>query len=230
MKAAACILLLAASVARGVSVGETYQQVIAEKGNPTSNMVAGSTRMLNYPDLMIKVKDGLVVSITAVTARPAPKPPTGNPTPTPISQTAANIPQIYALANQVNAAVARVVAMINQPINHLQRKPGMKIMVFSPPWFNPGVMRPDFGSVDITPYQEVPYAQYEYVSSTINPDEAFLGAELEYNPMTKYFYTDLTIPKKRLTRDEMREINSLYRVIGQCELQLIRLGYAGKMP
>ncbi|HXN35112.1 MAG TPA: hypothetical protein VN877_03010 [Opitutaceae bacterium] len=230
MKTAACILLLAASVARGVSVGETYQQVVAEKGNPTSSINAGSMRMLNYPDLMIKVKDGLVVSVTAVAAKPAPTPPPGNPTPTPISPTAANIPQIYALANRVNAGVARVVAIINQPIDHLQRKPGMKIMLFTPPWFRPGSIRPDFSFVDITAFQEVPYAQYEYVSSSMNPDEAFLGAELEFNPMTKYFYTDLTIPKKRLTRDQMNEINSLYRMIGQCELKLIKLGYSGKMP
>jgi len=230
MKIAACILFLAASVARGVSVGDTYQQVIAEKGNPKSTLSAGSMSMLSYPDLMIKVKDGLVVSVNAVVAVPAPTRPPGNPTPAPISPTAANIPRIYALANQVNAAVARVVAIVNQPINHLQRKPGMKIMLFSPPWFNPVTLRPDFGSVDITPYQEIPYAQYEYVSSTINADEAFLGAELEFNPMTKYFYTDLTIPKKRLTRDEMSEINGLYHIIGQCELQLIKLGYTGKMP
>jgi hypothetical protein len=230
MKIAACILFLAASVARGVSVGDTYQQVIAEKGNPKSTLSAGSMSMLSYPDLMIKVKDGLVVSVTAVVAVPAPTRPPGDPTPTPISPTAANVPRIYALANQVNAAVARVVAIVNQPINHLQRRPEMKIMLFRPPWFNPVTLRPDFGSVDITPFQEIPYAQYQYVSSTMNPDEAFIGAELEFNSMTKYFYTDLTIPKKRLTRDEMSEINGLYHIIGQCELQLIKLGYTGKMP
>ncbi len=31
---------------------------------------------------------------------------------------------------------------------------------------------------------------------------------------------DRSLPKKKLTEDEMREINHLYRIIGQCEQQL----------
>jgi len=48
----------------------------------------------------------------------------------------------------------------------------------------------------------------------------FISHDLEFNPMTKYFYTDRTVPKKRLTEDEMLEINRLYRIIGKCEQQL----------
>lgn len=43
----------------------------------------------------------------------------------------------------------------------------------------------------------------------------FIGSELEFNKMTKYFYVDRTLPKKRLSDAEMVEINSLYRVIGR---------------
>jgi hypothetical protein len=43
----------------------------------------------------------------------------------------------------------------------------------------------------------------------------FIGRELEFNQMTKYFYADLTLPKKRLSDNEMIEINGLYRVIGR---------------
>ena len=38
--------------------------------------------------------------------------------------------------------------------------------------------------------------------------------------MTKYFYEDRSLPKKRLTEVEMLEINLLYRIIGKCEEQL----------
>jgi hypothetical protein len=48
--------------------------------------------------------------------------------------------------------------------------------------------------------------------------------------MTKYFYMDRTLPKKKLTMDEMAEINHLYRVIGLGEQQLLQLGFTGAMP
>ena len=38
--------------------------------------------------------------------------------------------------------------------------------------------------------------------------------------MTKYFYEDRSLPKKKLTGEEMLEINRLYRVIGRCKEQL----------
>jgi hypothetical protein len=41
--------------------------------------------------------------------------------------------------------------------------------------------------------------------------------------MTKYFYNDFTVPKKKLTEAEMLEINQLCRVIGSCEKQLNEL-------
>src|SRR6185312_13200587 len=44
----------------------------------------------------------------------------------------------------------------------------------------------------------------------------FRGRDLEFNAMTKLFYTNRMLPKKRLTETEMLEINSLYRVIGRC--------------
>jgi hypothetical protein len=41
----------------------------------------------------------------------------------------------------------------------------------------------------------------------------FRGRDLEFNAMTKHFYTDRSVPKKRLTEEQMVEINRLYRVI-----------------
>jgi len=226
MKASACLFFLAAATAWGVGVGDTYQQVLSEMGKPAGSIVAGSLTVLNYPGLTIRLKDGIVVSAKAVAATqaPTPPPPAGAPA---LGSPAA---VLNTVARQVNAAVRRVAAIVNQPITRLPRTPEMKIESFGPGWFHPGATRPDFNHVDVTMSQELPYSKFEYVSSDLNPGEAFLGAELEFNSMTKYFYTDRTIPKKRLTMDEMLEINRLYRVIGLSEQQLLQLGFTGAMP
>ena len=50
-----------------------------------------------------------------------------------------------------------------------------------------------------------------------------MGHDLEFNPMTKYFYTDRSLPKKKLTEAEMLEINRLYRIIGRDEQHLAKV-------
>jgi hypothetical protein len=107
----------------------------------------------------------------------------------------------------------RVIEIVNQPITHLPRSG--PVGLFSPGWFHPGAIKPDFDTVDIHATQEFPYQGH--VTSNLNPTEMFIGSELEFNPMTKYFYTDRTLPKKRLSDAEMVEINDLYRVIGRDE-------------
>ncbi|WP_027061272.1 hypothetical protein [Mesorhizobium loti] len=118
---------------------------------------------------------------------------------------------------RANAEVARteqkVVEIINQPVTHLPRSGSFS--VFSPGWFHQGATKPDFNNVDIRATQERNYEGY--VTSDVNPTEMFIGRELEFNAMTKYFYTDRTLPKKRLSDPEMVEINGLYRVIGRDE-------------
>jgi len=57
----------------------------------------------------------------------------------------------------------------------------------------------------------------------LNPGVVFLGAELEFNAMTKVFYTNRALPKPKLTETEMLELNRLYRVIGRCEREIRRL-------
>lgn len=115
---------------------------------------------------------------------------------------------------RLNAETARtqqsVVDIVNQPIRHLPRSGPVDL--FSPGWFHPGAITPDFDNVDIRATQELPYQGY--VSSDLNPSEMFVGSDLEFNSMTKYFYADRTLPKKRLSQAEMLEINRLYRVIG----------------
>jgi thiol-disulfide isomerase/thioredoxin len=81
MQGRLCLLLLTAVPAFGVSVGETYEQVVSEKGAPAGSMDTGTFRILTYPDVIIKMKDKIVVSFREPDktqmelTHPAPPPP-----------------------------------------------------------------------------------------------------------------------------------------------------------
>jgi hypothetical protein len=49
-----------------VRVGDTYQQVLAKRGHPASEMSGGTVRILYYPDAHIKLRNDAVVDVTAV--------------------------------------------------------------------------------------------------------------------------------------------------------------------
>ncbi|MGX8008371.1 hypothetical protein ACVDG8_004805 [Mesorhizobium sp. ORM8.1] len=134
------------------------------------------------------------------------------------------LPHIEALNGETAQAQQKIVAIVNQPITHLARSGA--VSVFSPGWFHEGAIKPDFNTVDIRSTQELSYQGN--VTSDIDPNEMFVGSELEFNAMTKYFYTDRSLPKKRLSEREMVEINGLYRVLGHNErsvmIQWLMLG------
>jgi len=121
---------------------------------------------------------------------------------------------------QMNEAIDQVQNIINQPVTSITQDSGMQVETYSPGWFHPGAIKPDFNTVDVRKTQQFPYKQYQYVTSDLNQGQVFIGSDLEFNPMTKYFYTDRTVPKKKLSEDEMLEINRLYRIIGRCQGQL----------
>ncbi len=124
----------------------------------------------------------------------------------------------------MDAAMQRVKAVVNQPVTKLPRKPYMRVAEFGPGgWFHPGAETPDFNAVDVRNSQQLPYGKFDYVTSDLNPGVVFLGHELEFNSMTKYFYTDRSVPKKKLTEAEMLEVNRLYRIIGRCQQLLADL-------
>jgi len=110
-------------------------------------------------------------------------------------------------------AKARVVEIVNQPVTRLPRT--QAAAKFSPGWFHEGAETPDFGHPDVRTTQVFPYARSTFVTSDLNPSEMFLGAELEFNSMTKLFYTDRSVPKRRLSEEDMLNINQLYRAIGE---------------
>jgi len=136
---------------------------------------------------------------------------------------AAAISQRAALEEEMKAAVEEVQRIVNQPVKPLLASDGMDLSTYKPGWFHSGSNKPNYKVVDIRKTQDTSYGKHEYVTSDLNPGIVFHGSEVEFNSMTKYFYADLSVPKKRLTEDEMVEINRLYRVIGRCEEELAKL-------
>jgi hypothetical protein len=131
--------------------------------------------------------------------------------------------QIAALQLQLTNAWQQVEAIVCQPVRAYQRTPGYDVSVYSPGWFHPGAETPDFNHVDIRQSQELPYASHTWVSSDITPNMMFHGSDLEFNAMTKLFYTNRDLPKKKLTEAEMVQINSLYRIIGHSQDEIAKL-------
>lgn len=128
-----------------------------------------------------------------------------------------------AIKSEMENAIARVREIVNEPVNPLNQTPDMQVVTYRPGWFHEGAQKPDFNTVDIRTTQQLSYDQHEYVTSDLNQGVVFRGRDLEFNPMTKYFYTDRTLPKKKLSEDEMLEVNRLYRIIGHDEALLSKL-------
>lgn len=131
--------------------------------------------------------------------------------------------QRASLESEKQTAILEVQKIVNQPVAQHPRTEEMDVSTYRPGWFLEGAKTPDFNNVDVRRTQDTSYGKHQYVTSDLNPGVVFLGQEVEFNPMTKYFYTDRSIPKKRLSQQEMIEINRLYRVIGRCEQQLAEL-------
>jgi hypothetical protein len=131
--------------------------------------------------------------------------------------------QVTALQSEMSGAIQQVQHIVNQPVARYARTARMRVSTYQPGWFHEGATKPDFNTVDVRATQETIYDQHDYVTSDLNPGVVFVGRQCEFNAMTKYFYLDRSVPKKKLTQAEMVEINRLYRIIGHCEQQLARL-------
>jgi hypothetical protein len=140
-----------------------------------------------------------------------------------LAQTASNSPAIdtNAVKAEMDAAIHQVEKIVCQTVPAYRVVHGMHVSVYKPGWFHEGATKPNFNTVDVrTTRETAEFDKHEYCSSDLNPGLAWRGRDLEFNSMTKYFYTNRTFPKKRLTEAEMVEINRLYRIIGKCEQQL----------
>jgi hypothetical protein len=126
-----------------------------------------------------------------------------------------------AVKAEMEAAIHQIEKIVNQTVPAYPRTKGMHVSVSKPGWFHEGATKPDFNHVDVRASRETAaFDQHEYCTSDLNPGLVWRGRDLEFNANTKYFYTNRTFPKKRLTEAEMLEINRLYRIIGKCEQQL----------
>jgi hypothetical protein len=131
--------------------------------------------------------------------------------------------QIAADTLEMNQAVDRVKEIVNRPAPFVAPKEGMNISWWDGSWFHLGADVPNYATVDVSKTRESPYIEYPYVGTNLHPDMVFAGRDLEFNSQTKLYYTDRSLPKRKLSRAEMAEINRLYRVIGRCQVDLGRL-------
>jgi len=211
------LLVFGTVVSTGFSatVGETFDQLVAEKGKPKSQMTAGDLRVVTYPDALIKLRDNVIVSVKPIAApTPTPVPPT--PLPGAMDPAAvAKDPQVVEARAALQKAIDAVQKIANQPVSSITMTAAMRVGRFAPGWFHEGAVTPDFETVDVRKSQEFIYDKYDYVTSDVTPGVAFEGKDLEFNSMIKLFYTDRNLPKKRLTEREMVEINRQYRLIAK---------------
>jgi hypothetical protein len=226
---AAGFLLALAQPGRAEGIGETYNQVIAEKGNPTGKIEGGGTVVLQYPLVTIKLRDGVVVSIKAVEARkavPAPAPSSPSAPQSPAKAQGTSAKGIPALRAELQDTLRQVREIVNQPVTQVPISYGMAVAHF-PVWFHDGAGMPNFDTDDVSTSQSTAsYSdpRYEYATSALNPGIAFPLSEMAFNGATKIFYADRTLPKKKLSQQDLQEINRLYRIIGRDLQQLRALG------
>jgi hypothetical protein len=140
--------------------------------------------------------------------------------PTSLSSDSTNLADLQL---EMTNACQRVLQIVNQPVQAYARTPGLHVSTYSPGWYHPGAAKPDFDNVDVRQSQDLHYANEKYVTSDLNPSVVFLGQDLEFNANTKWFYTNRSLPKHKLTEAQMLEINRLYRIIARCETAIQQL-------
>lgn len=215
-----CFLVIVSATAAGAAqVGQTYSQVIEKHGQPPGQMEAGSTRILRYPRQTIKLKDNVVVEVTAIaparTREAAPRATAGTDAsakPTPL--------EIASIRLKRARTEDRVRALVNQPPPSLPRTVRMRVQTNAGAWYPETATAPDYANVDVRATQQKNYDGKGYLATAAAPGVVYLGDELEFNPLLNYYYVDRTLPKKKLTSAEMEQINALFREIAECDQQL----------
>lgn len=229
--------LLFTSTAFAISPGDTYEKVLAEKGKPKSQAEVGKNRILNYPDVTLQLRDNVVTTIKWLKEPPArtepapPPPPTPEPTPgansaPPAAKGDLSEAQLDRIERERLSTINRIKTIVNEKVRSYRRTNSMEVSTFAPGWFHEGAITPKFETVDVRTTQDLSAYKSGYVTSDLNPGVVWRAEDLEFNPMTKFFYEDRTIPKKRLTQSEMEEINRLYRIVARCDAEL-KAAHAG---
>ncbi len=214
-----CFLVSVSVTAVGAAhVGQTYGQVIEQNGPPPGQMEAGSIRILRYPRQTLKLKDNVVIEVTAVAparARDALPQSGGTDKSAPLTQL-----EIASIRLRRARTEERIRSLVNQPPPSLPRTVRMRVQSTSGAWYPETSAAPDYAQVDVRATQQNNYDGKGYLATATDPGVVYLGDELEFNPVLNYYYVDRTLPKKKLTPAEMEQINALFREIAELDQQL----------
>ena len=114
-----------------------------------------------------------------------------------------------AARRELEAAMGRVRGIVNQTPPTVPRPPlGAESYHYG---FHPGALTPDFAHADLYSTREL--WKGDYVNMDTAPGVFYRSADCEFNPQTKFFYTNRDVPKKKLTDAEIAEVVRLYRAI-----------------
>ncbi len=116
---------------------------------------------------------------------------------------------------QMEAAVQRAQAIVNQVPPTVTKPPGAQSWNYG---YHPGATKPDFNKTDIVSGREL--WLHDYIDMQGSPGVYYRGTDCEFNSQTKFFFTNRSLPKKRLTDAEYQELVRLYRFLGRCEHDL----------
>ena len=135
---------------------------------------------------------------------------------TPDKLAAAIQAQGAAARTEMDAAMGRVRGIVNQtPPTVPKPPPNAESYHYG---FHPGALTPDFAHADLYSTREL--WKGDFVNMDAAPGVFYRSADCEFNPQTKFFYTNRDVPKKRLTNAEIVEVVRLYRAIAADQLVL----------
>ena len=127
--------------------------------------------------------------------------------------------QGMAAHTEMDAAMERVRGIVNQTPPTVPRPPPDAESYHY--GFHPGAITPDFAHADLFSTREL--WKGDYVNMDTAPGIYYRSADCEFNPQTKFFYTNRDVPKKKLTDAEIAEVVRLYRAIAADQLVLAAL-------
>ena len=82
--------------------------------------------------------------------------------------------------------------------------------------YHPGAEKPDYDAADSLQSKRELW-KGEFVNMDDAPGVFYRSSECEFNPQTKFFYLNRSLPKKKLSDAEYHELTRLYHLLGQQE-------------